>query len=167
MDLEGIPALTYRLSTDLGPLEFKLPLCLAQDSQKLGAVMLEVEKAVVSGNAAQAESALLSAIGSSSIPHGVVEAIRSLVQNLIRLEQQDWNRIWGRIIKNFIATAAIGTFDVVVGNPPWVEWKDLPDGYRDTINNLCRERGLFSDDRYSGGIDLNIAALIARTVLEQ
>lgn len=167
VDLEGIPALTYRLSTDLGPLEFKLPLCLAQDSQKLGAVMLEVEKAVVSGNAAQAESALLSAIGSSSIPHGVVEAIRSLVQNLIRLEQQDWNRIWGRIIKNFIATAAIGTFDVVVGNPPWVEWKDLPDGYRDTINNLCRERGLFSDDRYSGGIDLNIAALIAHTVLEQ
>ncbi|MNS78518.1 hypothetical protein D3C72_1121350 [compost metagenome] len=54
-----------------------------------------------------------------------------------------------------------------MGNPPWVEWKDLPDGYRQTINAICRARGLFSDDGYAGGTDLNICVLIAHTALER
>ena len=60
-----------------------------------------------------------------------------------------------------------GLFDRVVGNPPWVMWKDLPDGYREPIRDLCRARGLFSDDAWVGGTDLNVCALIAHVALER
>lgn len=166
-DLGGVQALSYKLTTDLGPLAFSLPLALARDPRLFGAVMSDVEREITSKNETGAEQILLRAIGTASQNSAVRSAVRSLVRNLVKLEQNEWNRIWARIIKNFLATAAIGQFECVVGNPPWVEWKDLPNGYRETIKDLCRQRGLFSDDRYVGGTDLNISALIAHTVLEQ
>ncbi len=37
----------------------------------------------------------------------------------------------------------IGQFDYVVGNPPWVNWESLPDGYRSEIAYLWQDYGLF------------------------
>lgn len=65
------------------------------------------------------------------------------------------------------AAAAWGAFERVAGNPPWVEWKDLPAGYREAVGDRCRARGLFSDDGYVGGTDLNVCALIAHVALER
>lgn len=166
-DLDGVPALTYKITTDLGPLEFSLPVSLAKDPQRLGAIMLEVENAVIAKDTKKAEDAILNALDSQEVNPTVEAKVQALIENLMKLEDNEWDRIWARIIKNYLATAAIGPFDFAVGNPPWVEWKDLPNGYRETIKSLCRQRGLFSDDKYSGGTDLNISVLIAHTVLEQ
>ncbi|GIL38037.1 N-6 DNA methylase [Roseiterribacter gracilis] len=57
-------------------------------------------------------------------------------------------------------TTDIGTFTTIVGNPPWVDWKSLPAGYREKIKTLCIDRGLFSGAGRTGGINLNICALI-------
>ena len=38
----------------------------------------------------------------------------------------------------------MGKFDFVVGNPPWVRWGYLPEGYRDATLKLWKEYGLFS-----------------------
>lgn len=54
----------------------------------------------------------------------------------------------------------------IVGNPPWVDWKSLPSGYRERIKSLCISRRLFSGDRLTGGINLNICALIANVAAD-
>jgi hypothetical protein len=166
-DLGGIPALVYKLGTEEGVLDFALPLALANDQQRFGSIMWELEQNILRHHAEAARACILNALDPTQQNLTVVCAISTLVDNLLRLEQRSWNHIWVRIIKNYVATMSIGTFDCVIGNPPWVEWKDLPNGYRETIKELCRSRGLFSDDKYAGGTDLNIAALIAHTVLEQ
>jgi hypothetical protein len=50
---------------------------------------------------------------------------------------------------------------LIVGNPPWIDWKNLPAGYRERVKQICIERHLFSGDSLTGGINLNICALIS------
>lgn len=166
-DLAGVPGLAYTLPTAMGPLDVALPLALARTGAAFGAVMREVERAVVAGDADAACQALLAGIGEDAGNPAVAGAVQHFIDALVALEARGWDRVWARILKNFLATAALDPFERVVGNPPWVEWKDLPDGYRDTIRDLCRARGLFSDDGYVGGTDLNVCALIAHAALER
>lgn len=37
----------------------------------------------------------------------------------------------------------IGEFDVIIGNPPWVNWETLPDNYRHATKALWEQYGLF------------------------
>jgi hypothetical protein len=60
----------------------------------------------------------------------------------------------------------IGRFDLVVGNPPWVDWKRLPASYRARLKASGVARHLFSGDRMVGGISLNVCALVAHTAAE-
>lgn len=46
--------------------------------------------------------------------------LTAVYKQLQELEGQGINGIWARIIKNAFAPLFMGTFDVIVGNPPWV-----------------------------------------------
>ncbi len=69
-------------------------------------------------------------------------------EKLVELDQKGINGVWARIIKNAFAPLFVGRFDFVVGNPPWVNWEDLPQSYRDQTKFLWQSYGLFS---LSGG----------------
>lgn len=60
----------------------------------------------------------------------------------------------------------IGSFDLVVGNPPWVDWKTLPSVHRENKKEICYARKLFSGDGRTGGNSLNICALISNVTAE-
>ncbi len=62
---------------------------------------------------------------------------------LIELEQKGINGIWARIIKNAFAPHFVGQFDLIVGNPPWVNWESLPQEYRDKTSNIWQRYDLF------------------------
>lgn len=55
-------------------------------------------------------------------------------------------------------------FDFIAGNPPWVDWKYLPEKYKETLKKICIDKHLFSGDNFTGGINLNICALITNVV---
>jgi hypothetical protein len=61
----------------------------------------------------------------------VAEILGKTFLKLTELEQKGINGIWSRIIRNAFAPLFVGKFDFVVGNPPWVNWEDLPQSYRD------------------------------------
>lgn len=60
----------------------------------------------------------------------------------------------------------IGKFDLIVGNPPWVDWKTLPSVHRENKKDTCYARNLFSGDGRTGGNSLNICALISNITAE-
>jgi len=66
-----------------------------------------------------------------------------LFSQLMEMEQEGINGIWARIIKNAFAPLFQGRFDSVAGNPPWVNWANLPDEYRREIAPLWQQYGLF------------------------
>ena len=91
----------------------------------------------------------------------IIQKISILAEQFVELEKNNWNGIWARIVTNFLTTANLGKFDLIVGNPPWIDWKNLPAGYRERVKSICVDRNLFSGDSITGGINLNICALIS------
>lgn len=91
----------------------------------------------------------------------LVNALKTLAHNLIELHKNKWDGIWIRISTNFMLIARLNSFDLIVGNPPWVKWEHLPSMYANKIKELCNIKHIFSSDGQFGGTQLNICALIA------
>lgn len=76
--------------------------------------------------------------------------IKELFNQLTELEKKGINGVWSNIIKNFFSPIFINNVDFIIGNPPWVNWQNLPESYRDSIKkywshyayNLFRHKGL-------------------------
>ncbi len=93
------------------------------------------------------------------------EAIfRALYQRLFDLHNEGLNGIWARIVKNAFMPLYLGEFDYVAGNPPWVNWRHLPDDYRQTLIPLNQNRyGLFlasGNDARHGAAMIDISTLM-------
>jgi type II restriction/modification system DNA methylase subunit YeeA len=65
-----------------------------------------------------------------------------LYEKLLKLEEEGKNKVWVAIIRNAFAPILKGKFDYVVGNPPWVNWENLPESYREASKNLWEKYGL-------------------------
>jgi len=158
---DGVDCLEYSISTLKNPIDIVVPESIAKDSLSLSKAMISVELHIKNEDAQSAFSDLLALADEADATSAIKERLFELSSELVELERKGWNGIWARIIANFLTTATLGRFDIVVGNPPWVDWKSLPSGYRERIKALCISRKLFSGDRLVGGINLNICALIA------
>ena len=158
---EGVIFISYELKTLKTPLLIALPASMCNDYESFAQIMLAFENHVKHGDFALAKDMLVEAALQSENEPIVRLRVEELADQLITLEQRGWNGIWARIITNFVATSRIGPFDSVVGNPPWIDWKSLPSGYREKVKALCIDKGLFSGAGRTGGINLNICALIA------
>ena len=157
----GVECVSFRLSTLKDPIEVTLPLSLVKQTTNFVKLMLNYEAAVKSTKQKKAVSILLNALEREKENQQIVELIDTFTARLIELERNGWNGIWARILMNLLTTVAIPRFSVIVGNPPWIDWKNLPEGYREKIKSICLDRGLFSGAGRTGGINLNICALIA------
>ena len=161
VSLEGVECLSFELKTLKSPIATALPISLVQDTPAFMKLMLSYERHIKAQNGDAAKALLLNAIAKSEGTFLVRKAVAALTTRLIDLEQNGWNGIWGRILSNFLTTACLGKFSVVIGNPPWIDWKNLPEGYRNRLKETPVVKGLFSGAGRTGGINLNICALIS------
>jgi hypothetical protein len=92
------------------------------------------------------------------------ESLGETYEQVLNLHKKSWNGIWFRIVRNFFWSAVAGHFDVVVGNPPWVRWSNLPEMYRNRIKPTCERYAIFSETPYHGGNELDISGMITYTV---
>ncbi|MCS6906917.1 MAG: hypothetical protein RML93_03425, partial [Anaerolineales bacterium] len=49
-----------------------------------------------------------------------------LYEQMRDLHRRGMNGLWARLLKNNFAPLTVGQFDYIVGNPPWVNWENLP-----------------------------------------
>ncbi len=161
-----VQCLEYVISTEKGPLNLLLPKSAVSDVAQFSKTMTQLETHIENENEAAVAKELRSIIPTSDLTTEVKQEIADLAKNLVYLQRNKWNGIWARIISNFLTTANLGRFDVIVGNPPWIDWKNLPQGYRERIKQLCIDRRLFSGDGITGGINLNVCALIANVAAQ-
>lgn len=167
-DAETGQVCSYTISTQRGPINIDIPVALIEQG-KLGPMLAEIEIAVIH-NVGQDECLMRVAerveLTSDELERfgNYIKAIYSQIQYL---EAQNWNRIWARIIKNYYASASIGEFDLIVGNPPWLRWTRLPASYREVIKDYCVNYGLFSRDTYVGGIETDISTILTYSAVEK
>lgn len=93
--------------------------------------------------------------------------LRQMFLEVQQLEKDDWNRIWCRIVRNYFASVAIGKCQLIAGNPPWVRWSELPERYIRRIKPTCEAYAIFSEDKYFGGNELDISAMITYSVADK
>jgi len=162
----GVKCLRYTISTILRPIDILIPMSMVSDSFVFSHQMHEVENQIKLLNANNTYDIFCHLTAPNDLTEPIKEKLLELANQLVDLERRQWNGIWARIITNFLTTANLGKFDLLVGNPPWVDWKSLPSNYRDRIKSLCISRKLFSGDVVTGGINLNICALITNVIAQ-
>lgn len=84
---------------------------------------------------------------------------------LVELHDNQWNGIWCSIVAERLAAGAIPQTAFICGNPPWVKWSHLPPEYAEFIKPRCMELGVFSQDRWVGGIESDISTVITYEVI--
>ncbi len=104
-------------------------------------------------------------INKNLLTNKIREKIFQLIKIIVEYYEKNFNTIC--LFANYVKPFALrDSFDLIIGNPPWVRWSALPQNYREKIKKALRKKGIFSKDTNYGGIDLNICALITANVIE-
>lgn len=90
---------------------------------------------------------------------------RAIFDLIARLRNDKKNGIWARVIEQAFAPSMLGTVDIVVGNPPWINWKHVPEGWQQRSEPTWRSWGLWQGRRRSAVPLADISALLmARSI---
>lgn len=162
----GVDCVEYVIRTIKSEISITLPCSCLDNPESFSKVMTEIEQDIKNLDSETICKKLIDLVASNDFNKEIEEKIKDLAEQFVELEKNDWNGIWARIVTNFLTTASMGRFDIVVGNPPWIDWKNLPAGYRENIKKLCISRHLFSGDGITGGINLNVCALISNVAAQ-
>jgi type II restriction/modification system DNA methylase subunit YeeA len=127
----------YVLRTSGG--EFSVPVSVVEKGL-LGNVLAEVSRCLENKYSVDEFRRRLEFV--FRLEGGELEAVARLYEVLLRLEREGRNRVWVAVIRNAFAPILRGVFDFVVGNPPWVNWENLPESYREVSKSLWGFYGL-------------------------
>lgn len=164
--IDDVECLKYTIKTVEQEIDIVMPRSLVRNIQEFSQIMTEYEKRIKKLDFAGSLNILTENLQANERKPNVINELERLTKQLVNLEKEKWNGIWARIMSNFLITANLGRFDIIIGNPPWIDWKNLPSGYRNRIKSLCIDRNLFSGDGRTGGINLNVCALISSVSIE-
>ena len=143
-----------------GPKEFSVPEVLIAHSD-FYKIFNEI-RVLVDADLKSEEifKAILSELDKVNLDELDVQIFKSTISNLVSLHDQGWNGIWSSIIADRFVAGAIPPATHVCGNPPWIKWSNLPAEYTKTIKKSCSELGVFSNDKWVGGIESDISTVI-------
>lgn len=177
VDFDGVECVTYDFYTDvLGEESEFIHFCLPKDyiqSIEFADDMNYLESIITSKDEPEkkikdAYDTLIDNMSSIiAVNDKISDEARSLVECLVELETRKLNSIWLNIFSNYLKSSVIDKVDVIAGNPPWVAWSNLPEKYREKLKVSCKDTGIFSNDKNTGGVTLDICALIAMKCLEK
>ena len=132
-----------RLKTSAG--DFTIPTEVTENREHIGRYADTLEACIRDG---YTPDEFIERCEAEAIPVTQGTLHRDLYGHLQKLDADNQNGIWARIIKNAFAPLFIGRVDYVAGNPPWVNWENLPNDYRQSTAPLWQEYDLFRHKGY-------------------
>ncbi|MEM2696090.1 MAG: class I SAM-dependent DNA methyltransferase [Thermoproteota archaeon] len=122
----------YVLRTVVG--EFQIPMKIV-DNKILSKILSEVTNSLESryrpGDFRNRVKYVFKDLSDSEL-----DTLTNFYATLLKLEEEGKNEVWVSIIRNAFAPMLKGKFDYIVGNPPWVNWENLPEEYREISKSL-------------------------------
>jgi len=98
----------------------------------------------------------------------VRDAAVAIYSKIRELKKKRKDGVWASVIEQAFAPQTAGTFDIVVGNPPWISWRNLPSTWKERSQPLWARYGLWQarrTDRAAGTPFSDISSLVvARAV---
>jgi len=157
----GLYGASYVLRTTVG--NFEIPKQIV-DEGLLGDFLNLVESCVRRLYATKEFLEMFRSRIASKLEGGSIDykLVKELYETFLKLEREGRDHVWISIIRNAFAPLLKGTFDYVVGNPPWVKWDGLPSDYRESTKDLWDKYGLIA--KGAGRFKRDLAMLfLART----
>ncbi len=151
---------SHILHTEVGPREFSVPqqMIAHADFFRIFSKVRTLIDADYPG--AKICDAILPDLQGMGLDSSDIGIVGTTVANLVELHDQGWNGIWCSILADRFAAGAIPRSSHICGNPPWVKWSNLPRDYAQSIQQHCRGLGVFSTDKWVGGIESDISTVI-------
>lgn len=158
---DGIELLQYTIDTKIGAMKFTFPTIALRNLKSFSNIMTDIEPDIDLESESNIFKRLISLVPVTEQRNDIIKhSLYNLSHTLVSFHKRNWDGIWARIIANYLTTFSLKKFDYIIGNLPWVDWKNLPSNYRNRIKSLPISKRIFSGDSQTGGINLNIAALI-------
>lgn len=151
---------SHVLHTEVGPKEFSVPQRMITHPEFFRTFSKVRTLIDADYPAAKICSACLADLQGMGLDASDIAVVAETVRNLVDLHDQGWNGIWCSILADRFAAGAIPPSSHVCGNPPWVKWSNLPKDYAQSIQKHCRDLGVFSTDKWVGGIESDISTVI-------
>lgn len=151
---------SHILHTEVGPKEFSVPERMIGHSdffRIFSKMRMLIDADYLATNIC---SSILLDLQAMGLDPSDISVISTTVANLVELHDQGWNGIWCSILADRFAAGAIPRSSHICGNPPWVKWSNLPKDYAQSIQQHCRGLGVFSTDKWVGGIESDISTVI-------
>jgi type II restriction/modification system DNA methylase subunit YeeA len=133
----GIFGASYVLKTVAG--EFEIPIAVV-DKGLLQSMLSEVKTCL--DNKCSSNEFRKRIESTYKLDLKELDILTKFYEKLFKLEQEGKNDVWLSILRNAFAPILKGKFDYVVGNPPWVNWENLPEKYREASKSLWEYYGL-------------------------
>jgi len=133
----------YILKTSVG--EFKVPADVVEKGY-LDLVLTEIENMVQMGYSPKDFRTRIEGRLKGEVSDSSIDELEKLYEVFLELENQGKNKVWASILRNAFAPLTITAkdkFDFVIGNPPWINWENLPEDYRELSKDLWIRYGLF------------------------
>jgi hypothetical protein len=127
----GITGTVYVLRTAAG--EFRIPMNVAQNTDLLRNILDEIRMCLENKCTLTEFTQRLKLY---NLNPEDVNVLLDLYNKLLDLERQGKDEVWISVLRNAFAPILKGKFDYVVGNPPWVNWENLPEQYREISKDL-------------------------------
>ena len=158
----------HTILTEKGEREFSIPVTLAEAPDFFSA-MDYLRECIDDG--LDCEDTLNSLRAMSPTVNGLDEfdlgVLMQTIDSLVTLHNDQWNGIWCLILFDRIEAGCVRDVDLVVGNPPWVKWSNLPRSYAEFIKPICVQMDIFSEDVWVGGIQSDISTVVTYHSLER
>ncbi len=127
----------YLLRTAAG--EFRVPIDVAKDSNLLKKILDEARMCL---EIKCIPSDFEQRLKLYKLDPNDIKILLELYNKLLDLEMQGKDSVWISVLRNAFAPMLHEKFDFVVGNPPWVNWENLPEQYRENSKGLWEKYGL-------------------------
>lgn len=151
---------SHILHTELGPREFSVPERMIGHADFFR-IFSKVRMLIDADySAAKICNLILLDLQAMGLDPSDISIVSATVANLVELHDQGWNGIWCSILADRFAAGAIPRSSHICGNPPWIKWSNLPKDYAQSIQQHCRGLGVFSTDKWVGGIESDISTVI-------
>ena len=127
--------------------ELFFPVSLVERAENFDALMGDVSAYIETG-----EDALLALDDNHINDPAERRMIGETIKTMQRLHDEGRDHIWAYYTRNMVRPVALSRakVDVVIGNPPWINYNQTADILRDELQNLSRNRyGIWAGGRYA------------------
>ena len=132
-------------------LELKFPRALVDDAQTFDGLITDIGDHIERGDDAEL------ALADHRIPEEYRPMLLSTISTLQKLHQQGRNHVWTYYIRNMVRPVSLShsKVDVVIGNPPWLNYRNTSNILRDALVQQSRNNyDIWRGGRYAAQQDV-------------